>query len=332
MTGKELFQAIINGSGNRAGFWHGDPNPASAEKLFAYFGVNNDIELGLKLGSHCRWVRPESNNFWKTPPMLNFHSVKNPARPVFADTEDAAEIDAYQWPDPKNADFTETLAAIDKAVNDGQAVLSGTWSCFFHTACDFFGMQNLFLKMHEYPEVVDAVMRHTVDFYLAANEILFRAAGNKIDALFFGNDFGTQLDLLISPESFDRFIMPYFREFTEQAHRYGHSVVLHSCGAIDRVIPQFIEAGVDILHPIQAKARNMDAEFLAKKYRGKIVFMGGVDTQQLLPFMKPADVRAEVMRLKDIFGPNYIISPSHESILPDVPPENIAALAAAAAE
>jgi uroporphyrinogen decarboxylase len=79
-------------------------------------------------------------------------------------------------------------------------------------------------------------------------------------------------------------------------------------------------------------AKNMDAESLAKKYNDKIVFMGGVDTQRLLPFGSGDDIRKEVRRLKGLFGPNFIVSPSHESILPDVPPENIAVLAEAAAE
>jgi uroporphyrinogen decarboxylase len=251
---------------------------------------------------------------------------------VFAETEDIAEVEAFHWPDPKYIDFTETLEEIDRTIAAGQAVLSGTWSCFYHNACDFFGMENYFIKMHTDPEIVDAVTRHIVDFYLEINERLFNAAGNKIDAFFFGNDFGSQLDLLISPEHFDRFVMPYFREFTDQAHRHGYNVVLHSCGAIDRVIPRLIDAGVEVLHPIQAMAKNMDAESLAKKYNGKIVFLGGLDTQRLLPFGTPDDVRKEVRRLKDLFGPNFIVSPSHESILPNVSPENIAAMAETAGE
>jgi len=186
--------------------------------------------------------------------------------------------------------------------------------------------------MHTDPAIVDAVTRHIVDFYLEINEKLFKLAGNKIDAFFFGNDFGSQLDLLISPEHFDRFVMPYFREFTNQAHRHSYKVVLHSCGAIDRVIPLLIDAGVDVLHPIQAMAKNMDAQSLVKKYKDKIVFMGGVDTQRILPFGTPDEVRTEVKRLKDLFGPNFIVSPSHESILPGVSPENIVAMAEGAHE
>ena len=338
MTGKERFRAIIEHRSSHSGFWHGDPNHASIERLYSHYQVQNDYELGLKLGAHCRWVMPEKYHAWTNQNSPMFDTLGGKKRTslsedgVFAETEDTAEVEAFAWPDPKYVDFSETLVEIDKTIAAGQAVLSGTWSCFYHVACDFFGMENYFVKMHTNPEVVDAVTRHIVDFYLEINEKLFRLAGNKIDAFFFGNDFGSQLDLLISPEHFDRFVMPYFREFTDQAHRHNYNVVLHSCGSIDRVIPRLIDAGVEVLHPIQAMAKNMDAESLAKKYNGKIVFLGGVDTQRILPFGTPDDVRAEVRRLRKLFGPNFIVSPSHESILPNVSPENITAMAEAAAE
>jgi uroporphyrinogen decarboxylase len=338
MTGKERFDAIVEKKSDHCGFWHGDPNPASIEKVNAYFKVKNDFELGFKLGAHCRWVMPEKYNMWTRTDIPMFDVLAGKKRTslsedgVFAETEDVAEVEAFQWPDPKYVDFTETLKEIDKTIEAGQAVLSGSWSCFFHNICDFFGMENYFVKMHTDPAVVEAVTRHVVDFYLEINERLFSLAGNKIDAFFFGNDFGSQQDLLISPEHFDCFIMRYFREFTVQAHRCGYRAVLHSCGSIDRVIPRLIDAGVEVLHPIQAMAKNMEAESLAKKYNGKIVFMGGVDTQRILPFGSADDVRKEVGRLKGLFGPNFIVSPSHESILPNVPPENIAAMAEAAAE
>lgn len=338
MTGKERFHAIVKHESDHCGFWHGDPNPASIEKLYAHYGVKSDFELGLKLGAHCRWVMPEKCHVWTNPDFPMFDVLNGKKRTslseagVFAETEDVAEVEAFRWPEAKYIDFTETLEEIDKTIAAGQAVLSGSWSCFYHNACDFFGMENYFMKMHTDPAVVDAVTRHIVDFYIEINERLFSAAGGKIDAFFFGNDFGSQLDLLISPEHFDRFVMPYFREFTDQAHRHGYKVVLHSCGSIDRVIPRLIDAGVEVLHPIQAMAKNMDAESLAKKYNGKIVFLGGVDTQRLLPFGKPEEVRAEVRRLRELFGPNFIVSPSHESILPNVPPENITAMAETAKE
>jgi len=83
---------------------------------------------------------------------------------------------------------------------------------------------------------------------------------------------------------------------------------------------------------LQAKAKGMDAETLAGEYKKDIAFIGGVDTQQLLPFGTPEQVKAEVRRLKKVFGERFIVSPSHEAILPIVNPENIIAMREAAME
>lgn len=335
MNGKEHLEKILAHNSGHCGFWHGCPNEKSRDYLFSHFRVKDDFELGLHLGSTMRWVMPEEFGLWKNSPgfdILGGQPRTSHGQPgVFATCEDPAQVENHPWPSVADCDFCGTLAEIDRTVAAGQAVLSGTWSCFFHVVCDYFGMENYFVKMYTDPEVVDAVTRRVVQFYLEANERLYALAGDKIDMFFFGNDFGSQLDLLISPESFDRFVMPYFRQFTDQAHSHGKKVLLHSCGSIQRVIPRLIEAGVDALHPIQSKARNMDAETLSSLYNGQIVFVGGVDTQQLLPFGTPAQVEAEVARLRGLFGPNYVVSPSHESILPGVSAENVSAMARAAA-
>jgi len=137
---------------------------------------------------------------------------------------------------------------------------------------------------------------------------------------------------MISPALFDQFILPWFQKLTGQALRRGYQVILHSCGSIHRVIPRLIAAGVNCLHPIQAKAANMDAVTLARDFKGKIAFLGGLDTQRVLNLGSPEEVKAEVRRVRAVLGPHLIVSPSHEAILPDVPPRNVAAIAEAAAE
>lgn len=339
MTGRALFQRILNRESDRPGFWHGHPNPMSVDYLYGAFGVADDFQLGLKLGSTCRWVMPEEHHMWRHPdgrPMFDVLGGKKRVSlsqsGVFADCEDVRAVEAFDWPDERYVDFSDTLREIDRTIEAGQAVLSGSWSCFFHDVCDFFGMENYFVKMYTDPKVVEAVTEHVADFYLRINERLFEQAADRIDLFFFGNDFGSQRDQLISPECFDRFVLPTFKKFTRQAHRHGMKVLLHSCGSIERVIPRLIDAGVEALHPIQAGAARMDAASLAQRYGDRLVFVGGVDTQRLLPFGTPKQVRDEVKRLRDLFGPNYVVSPSHESILPGVPAENILAMAEAAAE
>ena len=153
-----------------------------------------------------------------------------------------------------------------------------------------------------------------------------------VDGFFFGNDFGTQVDLICGPDQFDEFIMPWFARFTRQAHDHGYQAILHSCGAIHKVIDRLIGAGVDCLHPLQARAANMDADTLARDFKGRIAFLGGIDTQDLLVNGTPEEVAADVRRVKELLGPRLIVSPSHEAILPNVAPANVEAMARAALE
>jgi uroporphyrinogen decarboxylase len=342
LTAREHFRAITKKESKTCGFWQGLPHQDSEEKIFSYFGVKDTFELGLKLGSGCRFVQPEACGMWqrKDYPQFDPFNVKQYGQRertslgqegVFADCYDLAEIHGYHWPTAADCDFTLTLEEIDKTVAEGQAVLSGTWGSIFSNTWNFFGMENCLIRMVEAPETVLAVTSHLAEFYLEANEKLFALAGNKIDALFIGNDFGSQLDLIISPEYIETFFFPFIKKFIDQAHQHGYFFVLHSCGSIYRLIPRLIELGVDVLHPIQAMAAHMDADSLSQ-YQDRIVFLGGVDTQRILPFGTPDEVRREVRRLKKIFGPHYIVSPSHEMILPNIPPENIAAMAEAALE
>jgi uroporphyrinogen decarboxylase len=181
--------------------------------------------------------------------------------------------------------------------------------------------------MYTHPKIIQAMVKRLCEFYLEANELFYRQAGDLIDAHFMGNDFGTQDDLLISPEIFGSYYLPWLKKFADQAHRFGYHSVLHSCGSIYRIIDQLIDAGIDCIHPIQALATNMSAEYLAEHFGGRIRFMGGIDTQKLLSKGTPDDVRRETSRVIDLLAPDLIVSPSHEALMPDVPPGNLIAIA-----
>ncbi len=337
MTGRERMEAIFDGGADRCGFWHGNPHGDTTKIYYPYFGVNDDMALAVRLGDDFVWINADSA--WHHPdgrPMFdvlggNIRTSLNQGG-VFAETTSVAEVEAFDWPDPQYLDFTGVLAEVAHARARGFYVLSGMWAPFFHVVADFFGMENYFVKMYTDPAVVEAVTEHVVDFYLEANARYFAEVGHGMDAYFFGNDFGTQLDLLISPKLFQRFVLPSFVMFTEQGRSHGYKVVLHSCGAIERTIPALIDAGVDALHPLQALAKGMDAETLSRKYGDALVWIGGVDTQRLLPFGTPEEVRTEVRRLKTLFGPRFVVSPSHEALLPNVSVENLLAMAETAQE
>ena len=213
------------------------------------------------------------------------------------------------------------------AIDNNLAVFSGMASYFWHKLLECFGMEECFVKMYTHPEVVEATVNKIVDIYLVANKALYNKYSEHIDAVFFFNDLGTQLDTLVSPELFRQFFLPGAKKLIEQAKSYKLKVALHSCGSIERFIPDIINAGVDILHPIQANARNMEATHLQEKYGNDIIFMGGLDTQNILPFGTTEEVITETKRLKNIFGKHFILSPSHEALLANVSGENVLSMA-----
>jgi uroporphyrinogen decarboxylase len=330
MTSRKLIKDLINGkSVPRCGFWMGHPHKDNWPILLDYFNADSEAEVRSRLHDDIIWIPGDSG--YKSPD--GGSTFPNPRKGeglscagVFSECTDIAEVEAYPWPDPANFDFTEVISKLKSCGDVYRA--SGLWSPFFHLVGDMFGMENYFIKMYTDPDVVQAVTTRVVDFYLAGTRRLFEEAGDEIDAFFFGNDFGTQLDTLISPDCFEKFVFPYFRKLTELGHEFGKHVILHSCGSIFKVIPRLLELGVDVLHPLQAKAANMDAQTLSQ-FKGKVTFLGGIDTQDLLMNGSSEDIKADVRRVIDILGPKLIISPSHECLLPNIPPQNVEAMSQA---
>lgn len=335
MTSREKILQVANHTNTGSNpFWTGHPSWGAWENFHKAWDFDTEEDLFRFLNDDMRSVsadsgyrHPEGKPMFDT--MLGKIRTSLSAPGCFAEAT-VEDVEKFSWPDVKYLDFTNVIENIKKYPNYG--VMSGMSCMFFHVLCDFFGMEEYFVKMYTEPEVVEAATRHTVDFYAQASEKFFQEAGDCCDLVCLVNDFGTQRDLLISPEKFHQFVLPGFQTVIDIAKRYGKKVMLHSCGSIYRVIPDLIEAGVDILHPIQARAANMDAVTLAREFGKDLAFCGGVDTQWLLPNGTPEQIREEVLRLREIFGPNYIISPSHEEVLPDIPAENVLAMARAAKE
>lgn len=336
MTGRDRIRKVINrkNSGMPA-YWKGNPHDDALVNYLKYFSVDTEEQLSLLLGDDLRWRHAESA--YKHPegkPIFDCYlgqEKKSLSQPgVFAECESLKEVDEFPWPELKYLDFSDYRKIINQTHDENLSFFGGFWCPYFHIISDFFGMENYFVKMYESPEIVEAVTEHVLDFYCRANDLLFSELGDDIDMFFFGNDFGTQLDLFLSPDKFRQFVLPGIKRLVETAGRHGIKSILHSCGSVVKALPMIIDAGVVALHPIQAKAAGMEAEKLVKEYGKDLVFMGGVDTQELLPFGTSEQVAEEVKRLIEIFGPNYIVSPSHEALLANVSPENLSAMSKAA--
>lgn len=159
---------------------------------------------------------------------------------------------------------------------------------------------------------------------------IYNSVGDKIDIVFIsGTDFGTQSGPLISLDLYKDLYKPYHLKVNNWIHENtGWHTFMHSCGSIYKLIPEFIDAGFDILNPVQISAEGMDLAKLKTEYGKYITFWGGgVDTQKTLPFGTPAQVKEETRRLIDIFSPGggFVFSSVH-NIQPGVPVENIIAM------
>lgn len=322
--------------------WLGMPVVAARAGLFAYFGVSSARELTEVL----------EDDLW--PVELPYHSPTSEAiyaafdwaqqgqadlehRTLttpgwFAGCTEVEAVETFDWPDPALYIDPEECRRVVAESPQACAILGVIWSAHFQDACAAFGMEDALVRLYVAPDVFRAVIDRITDFYLRANEIFYQACGRDLHAVLIGNDFGSQTGLMVSPELLREFVLPGTHELVCQAKRYGLRVIHHSCGSIRPLIPDLIAAGVDAIHPIQALAAGMDAEGLRRDFGDQVAFCGGVDAQQLLVNGTPEEVAARVRELRRVFPTGLILSPSHEAILPDIPPANVEALFTAAHE
>ena len=333
---RETIRAVIaRKNAGRCGFWLGNPHPDTWPLLHRHFATHSEEELRRRLGDDVRWICPQFYpDAYQDPEGRQLFDAgldrkKHGSVGPLADCTAPSDIANFPWPKLEYLNFASCLRDLREAGDVYR--LSGFWTCYFHNVADLFGMEEYFLKMHSNPRLVHAVTDRVCEFYYDANERFFEAAGDLMDGFFFGNDLGSQRGLICSPADLEEFVFPWVRRFAEQARRHGYQVVLHSCGSVHKVMGRMIDAGVDCLHPLQALARDMGAIRLARDFKGRLAFMGGIDTQQIMTHGSADQVRDEVLRVRELLGPDYIVSPSHEALLPSVPMANVAALAEAAA-
>ena len=237
------------------------------------------------------------------------------------------DVHDYAWPDPAWMDVSGIKAEAE-AYQGQFAILGGEWSPFWHDAIDLLGMETLYVKMYEEPELVDALMKHVVDFYMAVSQRVFDAAGDAIDVFFIANDLGGQTGPLLGPELFERFVLPQQKRLIELGHAYGMKVQLHCCGGFAPLIPPLIAAGLDGLHAVQPDCHGMDLRKLKTAFGSKILFNGGIDSHHVLIDGNPAFVREKTKEVLEIMMPRggYVAGASHDTILEETPVENVVAM------
>jgi len=196
---------------------------------------------------------------------------------------------------------------------------------FFERTWYLRGMEDFFTDLVLNPAFVEELLDHLEQMCLRIIDRLLRDYGDKIDAIGFSEDYGTQRGLLISPKHWRQFIKPRIGRMFERIRAGGKKVYIHSCGHVEPVIGDLIEIGADMLQPIQPEA--MDIFKLKREFGKDICLVGGISTQKTLPFGSVQDVRDEVRACLDRMAAagGYIMAPA-KAILAGVPVENAIAL------
>jgi uroporphyrinogen-III decarboxylase len=237
------------------------------------------------------------------------------------------QVHEYAWPNPGWMDVSH-IRGDALRWNRQYAILGGDWSPFWHDAIDLLGMENLYLKMYDEPELVDAVFGRLVDYYAEVSRRIFDAAADVLDIFFIGNDLGGQTGPLLGPELFDRFVLPHLRRLIRLGHDYRLKVQLHCCGGFEPLIPALIAAELDGLHAVQPCCGGMDLATLKARYGKRVLFNGAVDSHHVLIEGTPESVRRKTRRVLEIMAPGggYVAGASHDYILEETPVENVVAM------
>jgi uroporphyrinogen decarboxylase len=266
---------------------------------------------------------------WKRGAFGSKFAVDDAITGPLRNAQSEKDILSYSWPSAGDFDFSAFGPEIE--TNSGRVIVGGFWSGILGDCYRMMGFENFLLNIALNPGVIKTLINRMTDFYLEMNESLFSQFKGQIDVWFFGNDFGSQSGLLFSKDMLAEFFVPGIRALSENAKSHGMKVMMHSCGAISEVIPLFIDAGVDILDPVQVTAVGMVPQTLKDSYGDKITFHGGIDTQHLLPNADVQTVYNESRKIIDIMsaGGGYIFAPS-QLLGADIPAENIDAMYRAA--
>lgn len=254
-----------------------------------------------------------------TPTSMHMTEMFCPMR----DAEEVEELEEYPLP-TYSAKNNPHLREQAEALHQRGLVSIGNMQCtIWETSWYIRGMEPLMMDMLSDEDMAQAVFDKVLNMSLQRAS-LYAEAG--VDILYLGDDVGMQQSLMMSEDTYVEWIKPRLAKVIQRAKEIKPDIIVfyHSCGYVEPLIPHLIEAGIDVLNPVQPECT--DFEEIFRKYGDQVAFHGTIGTQSTMPFGTPADVKAAVKRNLDIAGPKggLLVAPTH-LLEPEVPLDNVVA-------
>lgn len=247
------------------------------------------------------------------------------------------EIEKYAWPDPADPSRYLGLKEIAKGYQDeGFGVVLNTPLMVMTFTQWLRGLEQFMLDTVLNPGLLEYLMDKILEILLEMTRLLLEEVNPYVDVIVIGDDLSHQGGLTYSPEMYRKLFKPRHRAIVQFLRKHGGEakILYHCCGAAKLLLADLIEIGIDAYNPVQVSAMGMDdTRKLKETYGGDLTFWGGIDTQRVMSFGTPKDVRKEVRRRLEELGPEggFVLAAVH-NLRPEVTPENICALFESALE